>query len=261
MKSSEGKPFIYEKPQLIEVICQLRYPVILSIDTKEPADFQDEIRAKFPRYSCQTEKLPLADGKQQSIRNHNFISEDGVYKLSMTKQFIALSTMRYSGWEHFARTLDEALWQFIRVYRPAYFERVGLRYINGISRRLLGLEDRRWNDLLQPQYLSILDDDAVDEQRVTKCSVDIERRLDGKAGLKLHAGPGMVQRTVRTPEGVRNLKEPDSRFILDQDLYVAEKTQLSEVTETLEALHEHADRIFTDAITDTLHDAMEPREL
>ncbi|MCC8091141.1 MAG: hypothetical protein LIO55_07135, partial [Oscillospiraceae bacterium] len=38
MKSAEGKPFIYEKNQLIEVICQLRFPTILSIEAKEPAE-------------------------------------------------------------------------------------------------------------------------------------------------------------------------------------------------------------------------------
>ncbi len=262
MKSAEGKHFIYEKAQLIEVICQLRFPTILSIDTREPADFQDTVRVNFPRYVCQTEKLPAQGGAEpQSVRNHNFISEDGASKLSMTKNFIALSTMRYSSWEDFAHALDEPLGQFIRIYRPAYFERVGLRYINGFSRKSLELENCRWNDLFQPQYLSILDDDSIDEKNVSKCSVDLEMKLDSRATAKIHAGPGLVKRSVRTPNGVQTIQEQESRFILDQDIYMAGKVSLGEVTDALAQLHGHADRIFSDAITDVLHEAMEAVEL
>ena len=120
MTASDGKPFVYEKAQLLEVICQLRYPTILSIDAKTPADFQDTVRASFPRYQLKLERVPGPEGKTEEVRNHNFISADGTYKIAMTKNFIALSTMRYTRWEDFARTLDEPLGQFIRIYRPAY---------------------------------------------------------------------------------------------------------------------------------------------
>lgn len=262
MKSSDGNRFIYEKSQLIEVICQLRFPTILSIDTKEPADFQDTVRENFPRYSCQTEKLPAAPGAEpQAVKKHTFLSEDGGFKLSLTKNFIALSTMRYTCWEDFAHTLDEPLAQFIRIYRPAYFERVGLRYVNGFSRETLELQGRRWNDLLQPQYLAVLDSDGVDETRVTKCSVDVEMQLDEHAAAKIHAGPGYIKRAIRTPNGVQTVQEPTPRFIFDQDLFSAVNIKLPATMETLERLHSHADRLFSDAVTDTLHDAMSPVEL
>ncbi len=258
MLSSDNKPFVYEKHQLIETICQLRFPTILSIDTKEPADFQDMIRAEFPRYACQTDPVAGPDGKQQQVRNHSFITEDGTYKISLTKDFIALSTMRYPGWEGFARMLDEPLGQFIRVYKPAFFSRIGLRYLNAFSRDKLGLAGRRWNDLLQPQVLGILDDDAIDEAEVVKCSIDVERRLGERFGLKLHAGPGNIRRQMRTGAGLQTVQEPETRFILDLDVYANGNTALSAAAETMEQLHAHADRIFSDAITDTLHDALEP---
>ncbi|MBQ9412628.1 MAG: TIGR04255 family protein [Oscillospiraceae bacterium] len=261
MLSDQGKQFVYEKSQLIEVICQLRYPTILSIEANEPAEFQDTIREAFPRYLCRQEKAAPQGGEPQTVRNHNFISEDGKCKLSMTKNFIALSTMAYAGWEDFAHTLDEPLGQFIRLYKPAYFERVGLRYLNGISREKLELRDVRWNDLLQPQYLSILDDDELDEKRVGKCAVDIEMRMDERCLLKLHAGLGQVNRAVQTPEGVRQIREPETRFIFDQDLFAPGNIKLPTVMDTLDQLHAHADRVFSEAITDLLHDAMCPVEL
>ena len=167
MISSDNRRYAYGRSQLIEVICQLRFPTILSIDTREPADFQETVRAAFPRYQCQVEKLPGVNGAPaRTVNNHTFISEDGGYKLSLTKDFIALSTMRYTHWEDFAARLDEPLGQFIKIYRPNCFDRVGLRFVNAISREQLGLTGRRWNDLLQPPYLGILDEDGVDEASV-----------------------------------------------------------------------------------------------
>ena len=259
MKSADGKRFVYEKAQLIEVICQLRYPTILSIEAKDPADFQDTVRSAFPRYACQTEQAAGSQGA--SVRNHSFLTEDSSYKLSMTKNFIALSTMRYTSWEDFAGMLDEPLGQFIRIYRPAYFERVGLRYVNGFSRDRLDLHGRRWNDLFQPQYLGPLDDDAIREEDVSKCATEVEMKLDGRCSLKLHAGPGMINRAIRTAGGVQTLRDPEVRFIFDQDIFAAGNIKLPAVMETLEELHNHADRIFSDAVTDTLHEAMGPVEI
>ena len=258
MKSADNKSFVYQKNQLVETICQLRFPPILSIETREPADFQEEIRAYFPRYECRTEKQP---GGEQTSKNHNFISADGSCKLSLTKNFIALSTVRYGGWERFAHMLDEPLSQFIRIYKPAYFERIGLRYLNAFSREALGLTGHRWNDLLQPCYLGVLDDDTVEENEVVKCAVDVERKLDSRCGMKFHAGPGSIRRTIRTEQGLKTVQEPETRFILDLDFFAAGNLQLNAAAETLEQLHNHADRVFSEAITDLLHDAMEPVEL
>ena len=57
MISPDNRRYAYGKAQLIEVICQLRFPTILSIDTREPADFQETVREAFPRYQCQVEKI------------------------------------------------------------------------------------------------------------------------------------------------------------------------------------------------------------
>lgn len=46
----------YDKPQLAEVICQLRFPAILSIGSREPVDFQEAVRGMFPRYAVKQEQ-------------------------------------------------------------------------------------------------------------------------------------------------------------------------------------------------------------
>ena len=84
----------YARAPLVEVICQLRFPTILSIGAKEPAEFQEAIRKDFPQYAARQEQLPpkvvkkgnaTALEPQKPITNYNFISEDGRWKLNLTQ--------------------------------------------------------------------------------------------------------------------------------------------------------------------------------
>lgn len=45
----------YSNNQLAEVICQLRFPEILTIGTTVPADFQEAICMEFPQYAAKSE--------------------------------------------------------------------------------------------------------------------------------------------------------------------------------------------------------------
>ena len=145
MRSEEARQ-IFKRRQLLEVICQLRFPDILKIESTDPAEFQDRIRGEYPQYQKKVEQLPpqIVNGKpvpQGTVNNYQFISEDSQWKVSLTKGFVALSTHGYLRWEEFAKRLDRALAALIQLYQPAYFTRVGLRYINAIDRAALGLED------------------------------------------------------------------------------------------------------------------------
>ena len=46
---SQEERCIYTNNQLMEVICQLRFPTILAVGAREPVDFQDAVRGIFPR--------------------------------------------------------------------------------------------------------------------------------------------------------------------------------------------------------------------
>lgn len=250
----------YEKPQLLEVICQLRFPTILSISAKEPAEFQELIRADFPRYSRNIEKLPpkvtgqpgnMKLEEQPNVVNYQFLSGDGKWKVNLTNGFIALATPAYTCWEDFAAKLDEVLAQFIKVYHPAFFERIGLRYINAISRKALGLEDVPFADLIEPCYLGILAEEDVREQQVLRVLQEAELNLPGGCRLKLHCGPGKVKRN--------NVEDNEIKFILDNDIFMQGKVEIQHSAAALNTVHTHADRAFRGAITRELHDAMEPR--
>jgi uncharacterized protein (TIGR04255 family) len=62
--------------------------------------------------------------------------------------------------------------------------------------------------------------------------------------------PGQVHRSGKT--------DGEVKFIFDQDLYMPGKIAPNLSASALQALHAQAWAIFRDAITDELHDAMEP---
>ena len=252
----------YEKNALREVICQLRFPEILTIEANVPAAFQEIIRDEFPRYSVRKEaplpKLTGAPGnlqleKQPQNNNYQFISEDGVWRVNLTSRFISLACNRYTNWEDFAAKLDKPLAAFIKTYRPAYFERVGLRYLNFISRKALELDATPFRELIQSQYLGILSDEQVHESTGTRFSVDAEFAIRGGCRTKIHAGPGQVKRGP--------VEDKEVKFIFDLDVYMLGKVAINLSAGALQTLHSQADSIFRGAITDTLHEAMEPRSI
>lgn len=259
---SETERVQYRKPQLLEVICQLRFPSILSISAREPAEFQDLIRGSYPQYTRNVEKLPpkvlgqpgnMKLEEQPDVINYQFLSADGRWKVNMTNGFIALATPAYTVWEEFARRLDEVLAHFIKVYKPAYFERIGLRYINAFSRKALGLEDTPFAELIEPSYLGVMADEDVNERAFARITQEAELSLPGGCKLKLHCGPGMIKRN--------NVEDKEVRFILDNDIFMTGKIEMKHSAGALNTVHTHADRAFRGAITDTLHRAMEPQEL
>ena len=251
----------YDKPQLVEVICQLRFPAILSIGSREPVDFQEAVRGMFPRYAVKQEQPavpPAAPGARteapRPVVNHSFISADGHWKLNLTHGFISLSTVAYPGWEGFGQRFDLPLAQFIRIYQPAFFERIGLRYVNIFSRRALELEGEPWRELIAAPYLGILAEEDVDESAARKCSVDVEMNLDSTCRVKLHASPGMVKQNVPNAP-----QDPEVKFILDMDLFMGGQIDPRMAAGGLETLHGHSTPLFQGAITDKLHTALEPR--
>ena len=259
MFSNEAR-CIYSRNALGEVICQLRFPEILSIEANIPAQFQEAIRDEFPRYRVRKEapapKLAGAPGNlslqsQPQSNNYQFVSADGVWRVNLTSKFISLSCNRYTCWEDFAAKLDKPLAAFIQIYRPSFFDRVGLRYLNFISRKALNLGSTPWRDLIASQYLGILADEEIQETATTRCSVDTELAIRGGCRAKIHAGPGLVNRNGQ--------QDPEVKFIFDQDLYMAGNIAVNLSAGALQTLHGQAYSIFRGAITDALHDAMDPR--
>ncbi len=247
MYSKENR-CIYDINFLGDVICQLRFPEILTIETNLPAQFQEAIREEFPVYHVRRENTAPGKPENQQINNYQFTSEDGVWRVNLTSKFISLACTRYTQWEDFAHKLDRPLAAFIKIYKPAYFERVGLRYLNFISREALGLSEVPFRELISANYLGILSDEEVMEANAARSSTDAELALRGGCRARIHAGPGKIGRNGKM--------ENEVKFIFDQDLYMPGKVPVNLSAGALQTLHAQAWSIFRGAITDRLHNAM-----
>ena len=91
------------------------------------------------------------------------------------------------------------------------------------------------------------------ETASSRCSVDTELAIRGGCRVKIHAGPGKVKQNGR--------EDPEVKFIFDQDLYMPGQLPVNLSAAALQTLHSQADSIFRGAITDTLHDALEPEQI
>lgn len=252
---------LYGKNQLTDVICQLRFPEILSVNMAAPVQFQEAIRQEYPRYQLRQDipapKITGVPGQfalenQPRTINHQFSSADGSLRVNLTSKFISVSCAKYTCWEDFADMLDKPLAAFIRLYRPAYFERIGLRYLNVFSRKALELEGTPFADLFSTCYLGPLAEEDVNETGIARCTLDLEMAIRGGCRLKLHAGPGRIKKN--------GVDDPETKFVFDQDIFMPGQIPVNLSAGALQTLHSQAYGIFRGAITDTLHNAMEPEE-
>ena len=260
MMFSDQPHCYYKNNPIAEVICQLRFPEILTIGANPPVEFQEAIRDAFPRYTVLQERpAPKIVGNpgnpvvqpQEATKNYQFMSQDGIWRINLTSKFISLACRSYTTWEEFAHHLDKPLAAFIRIYHPAYYERVGLRYVNFISRKKLGLEHIPFRDLLQPAYTGLLNEEELDEKTFTRNALDVECTIRSGCRVKIHAGIGLVKQNGQRSNEVM--------YIFDQDLYMPGNVPINLSAGALQTLHTHAFPIFRGAVTDTLHEAMDPQ--
>ena len=249
----------YQNNQLTEVICQFYFPEIASLGINSPSEFQEAIRQQFPRFQRRMEiPAPKIVGRpgqfhlenQPGNINCQFASADDVWRINLTSRFISLSCSRYTDWETFAAHMDQPLAAFIQLYRPAYFQRIGLRYRNVFSRKALKLEDKKFSELFAPCYLGPLADVEANEATASRCTIDLEMAIRGGCRMQLRAGP--VRESRVGPEN------SETKYLFDQDYYIAGNIPPHLSAAAMNTLHNQAWAIFRGAITDTLHNAMKP---
>ena len=161
---------IYRVNPLDQVICQIRYPSILSITATSPAQFQDAIRSNYPLYEEQKNSILLPAGTPKEITDllaktplssiaqppeHHFLAESRAKQISLAQSFIAVTEHQYGRWEGFREEIIRAECVLRETYAPAFYNRVGLRYIDVIVRSKLGLSDTPWSQLFNSTFIGM----------------------------------------------------------------------------------------------------------
>ena len=254
---------IYAKNPLQKVICQWRFPPILRIDSEIPSAFQEAIIAEYPLYvekpelqsdvrvalmSDQAPDIARQLASTTLVKNHEFSSEDGVWKVNLARTFLAITTTVYSRWEEFESKFRSSYEALLQIYTPPFFTRIGLRYIDVFQRSKLGLEQANWSELLQPYFLGLLSSSV--SNRVNSLENTYEVSLEDERSI------------VRIATSFAQDASTQERcFLVDSDFYVPGKTLLEEAGKRLDFLHMQATRLIRWMITDKLHAAMEPHEI
>lgn len=259
MPFPESTRVIYKRNPLVEVICQVTFPPILKIEAAPPAEFQERVRKVFPIYAEVQPDAPPANVPPEFAKmakamfpmkfrpmGHQFSTEDEICSMTLRRDALGLKTLDYKTWDLFRPHVESLLTNLIDVYKPAFFSRVGLRYINVIQRSSLGLKDQPWADLLKPHIAGEL---AAAE---LKDRVDIAQR---EIRVLLDKGKFV---TIR--HGLVALEEDSAEpcFLIDSDFYTENRLEPTNAFATLDGFNGQSGHLFRWCIKDALHKAMEP---
>ena len=252
----KSKRVLFQNNPLREVVCQLRFPPVLEIASEEPAKFQNLIRKKYPLYERDeglalseelgdlAARLPLA---ARPALTHKFLVADGSRYVSVARNFVAVSETKYSKWEDFLGQVQLAKTAAEKIYLPAFYTRIGLRYVDLIDRQELGLENVAWADLVNPSLAGIL---AVEPPR---------RFVEGiTSNVVLALSLPQCNAVVRMKYGLA-LVEDRKVFAIDSDFYTEDRRETHDVTPILNEFNRIAGDLFRWAITTKLHSALKPK--
>lgn len=264
----ESARLIFTLNPLQEVVCQLRFPTILEIKASEPASFQKTMRPGYPLYN-RGEALGLLTGLPAGIPKditdvlarlpiaqrgedvvHKFITENSARTISLAPEFLAVTETEYGRWEHFRSEIELAKAALEQEYEPAFYSRIGLRYIDIIDREELGLAGTPWDALIEPFVIGMLGATGVGPKVQEIGSVVLVELGDDVV-------PGGQ---VRVRHGLVGAENAHDVYRVDVDLFTSERSDAKDVLGILDVFNKIAGNLFRWTITDTLRQALRPTE-
>lgn len=260
---------VYEKNPLVQVTCGLRFPPILSIISKEPAEFQERIRTYYPLYETGFVLTPLLQQvvpgaiSPQALPSglptvHRFISADRTAEIDLARDFISVSTKKYRRWEEFRENIELAMSALETVYGPPFYVHVELRYQDVIDREELGLGGTPWRELIREPVIGMLAEPALADQVISLQSqtlIDLEEgallNLVQSLGRQVFPQVQINQQTFSLPAG-------SPKYGIDADFYTSKRRSSTEVPADLARFNGQSGYFFRWAITSKLRSALRP---
>lgn len=150
----------YSNPTLAEVVCELRFPASEEKpwDPQILRDFHKRIRAEYPSVERSVEVRvtggPIPAEIRQQRERATYQHEDDARQLKLAEGTFSIHVVglgQYRNWDWFRSYVDESWARLRDELRVSDVERIGLRYINRVSRRALTEAPRRW--LKQTDYV------------------------------------------------------------------------------------------------------------
>ena len=243
-----------KRSPLVEVICQVRFPPILSIPAQKPVQFQERIRRRFPDFEVENSvrfelgvpsNLSAPAAATQTInRTYKFVSRKRGNTVTLAEDFFALSSTKYVVWEEFAADLQLASESVTGIYEPSHATRIGLRYVNVLDPEKLELSSLAdVTDLLQPELRALYRADVWSEPSVFGVQLILDDE-EGQLGFRM---------ATRDDDGKRSLQLDFDYFQEDED-----GLPLEDLVQRCERYHRVVYDAFRWSILDDRIDDFEP---
>lgn len=227
MQFPDYERVIYERNPLNEVLCQLRFPSILKVTSQQPVEFQEVIRTDYPILNIkrpvelpvpnQTPELTtILESLEQMLASdtlYTFTSEDSQWQVSLSKDFIGLSTKSYKKYEDFREKFRHVLEIFEKLYKPSSYIRIGLKYQDLVLPSRLGVETD-WKLLIKPHLIPELYSEELSSSVKGMQKVIMLEFEGGKANLH----HGIVE--VNDPD--REIINEEA-YLIDTDFYTEQR--------------------------------------
>lgn len=254
MQLPEYEHVVFEKSPLDEVICQVRFNDILVVSAELPTAFQERVRAAFPVLERQQAvRLSVADAKSVPVvepvdTTWQFKSQDGAWVVSLTTQFVTLKSTDYSDFGGFLAWLEPVLRAFQEIYRPPFYTRVGLRYVNRFYQEREHDCPVRWDRFLN-RFIA-----AEYENEMLRQSLS-----EAKHQIVLATEEGAIGCRYSRDVGRTGADVPTERFTLDFDHYAVGQIASDGVDDLLKGFNDRLYRLFRWCLTDEAVSELQPR--
>jgi len=269
MKIAASERVVYQNNPLAEVICQLRFGRMgIFSDAK-----RDLLRNRYVSLGYTNCGEELSFGFQQqfapdghslqapvampSVRIHHCTTTDGSWRVSFCPEFVALTCLKYSGWNEFLPRVLAMAREFVADGTDVSATRLGLRYRDVVEREAIGLEGVPWHELIQPFLLgpiapnALCDDQSPQETDVVSFMSQTQLRIDDSLLL--------LQSSIMTSiDGQRQAFLIDADFFHEDALESDLISNSAVLSSRLEKLHTNAGVLFRRGITERLHHALRP---
>lgn len=149
--------------------------------------------------------LEAIDGQEPIV---NYLSIDKMWRITLTRHFLTLSTREYQGHDNFIQRFASIARRVIEVLGIEVFSRIGYRYVNCLSKNDEMNQPQR---LFQPFIVGMADTPA--EIQATACMNQAQYEIDG--GFSLVARSGIAQQGTTADDFLPPFEDPTWVFDLD----------------------------------------------
>ncbi len=142
---------------LVSVLCQIRFPEIVSIQNKSfIAPFQERIRSTYPHLAHQQMKTVSFQETGSTVEYADevvwrFVDARKGWRLSLGATFLSLETRKYVSRKDFIERLTHVVSALSDTMNPGLLNRIGTRYIDRVEVK----EGLMLGEMLRPEMLGL----------------------------------------------------------------------------------------------------------